>query len=346
MDKGEFIILGVTEGKLWVYSIDPDLGLHYRNPKTLEVIGTQQKIAESASFKAITLAKARWSELDRYFGYDWETNQLIITDIQGYTYHLNPDNFSVEKADIKMDPGFSKDNLSNSANFTEKLRVTLSGDNRVTPNLGYKESGKTSPSFLKGSVVIENNNSRLGQAKKKYTKMLTETMKNMGDSIKLYESTHKRNSNGEYYSFDMSAKEDKEFDIYRHQKHEYDNADSHLKYIKNWHPDKGPLSDDPMTFMVYYANSISDSSRASISKVKANADSSFTEVWKCGLDGFYFAPDKAMKMGAFETVFSKGDPSFRYQWFDIADDKLVFILQLQMACIDMKTGKLLWSINI
>src|ERR1700720_727634 len=53
MDKGEFIILGVTEGKLWVYSIDPDLGLHYRNPKTLEVIGTQQKIAESPSFKAI-----------------------------------------------------------------------------------------------------------------------------------------------------------------------------------------------------------------------------------------------------------------------------------------------------
>jgi hypothetical protein len=346
MDKGEFIILGVTEGKLWMYSIDPDLGLHYRNPKTLEVIGTQQKIAESPSFKALTLAKARWSELDRYFGFDWETNQLIITDIQGYTYHLNPDNFSVEKADIKMDPGFSKDYLSNSANFDEKRRVTLSGDNRVTPNMGYKESNKTSPSFLKGSVVIENNNSRLGQMRKHHTEMLAETMKNMGDSVKLYESTHKRYSNGDYYSIDMSDEQDRQYHRYNDQKQKYEEAESRFKYIKNWHPDKGPLSDDPMTFMVYYANNISDSSRSTISKVKANPDSSFTEVWKCELGGFYFAPDKAMKMGAYETVFSKGDPSFRYQWFDTADGKLVFILQLQMACIDMKTGKLLWSINI
>jgi hypothetical protein len=100
-----------------------------------------------------------------------------------------------------------------------------------------------------------------------------------------------------------------------------------------------------MTFLVYHASDVTDTAKSIISKVKLNSDSSFTEIWKCNLNGFYFAPDKAIKLGAFETVFSKGDPNLRFQWFDIANDKLLVIAQLQITCIDAKTGKILWSIN-
>src|SRR5687768_6008398 len=39
-----FTILGATEGKLWIYSIDPDLGFHARDPKTLEILTDEKTL--------------------------------------------------------------------------------------------------------------------------------------------------------------------------------------------------------------------------------------------------------------------------------------------------------------
>jgi hypothetical protein len=68
----------------------------------------------------------------------------------------------------------------------------------------------------------------------------------------------------------------------------------------------------------------------------------FVERWHLDLTSFYYDPDEAEGAGVFED----GDPEFGYRWADIQDGKFVMIAQLQMICIDMKTGKQLWQIPL
>lgn len=346
-EDGEFNILGATEGKLWIYSMNKDMGLHYRNPKTLEVLADQKKLSEGP-LKGITVAKPEWSQIERYFGFDWGNATPLITDMQGYIYAIDANATSANKLDKKIEVKFHSDNFTSSAKLGPKMEVRLEGDNRKTLSLGYKDELKNAPSFLFGQLIVDNDEARIGQAKKQHLDGLTARVKNLEDSIKNYQEEHKdRADHGYYPDFNSPREEMDKYDIYQKQTWALSSAKSDLQSASVFGEfDKLLLSNEPNTFLVYHANMISDTSRAVISKVKINADNSATEVWKCQLSGFYYDPDKASHKGAFETVFSKGDPSFRYQWFDMADNKLVFISQLQMGCIDMNTGKLLWQINI
>jgi hypothetical protein len=103
------------------------------------------------------------------------------------------------------------------------------------------------------------------------------------------------------------------------------------------------LMDDSLSFFIFHAASVADTAKSIISKVKINADTSFSVVWETTLANFYYNPQKADTKGAFAEVFSKGNPQFGYRWFDMAENKLVFISQLRMACIDTKTGKISWE---
>jgi len=345
MEDEEFIIMGATEGKIWMYSINKDLGLHCRDPKTLEVITGPKKLVEASTMKVITLAPAPWSELDRYFAFDWENNTPLITDAQGYVYAINPDNFSAEKKDKKLEIGFSKEWFNTSCGLNDGRSLYLKGDNRNTIEIGNAED-KSKLSFLFGKFIIDNSDARAGIIKKKRLEELQKRVKRLEDSIKAYESGHKDNDE-EYFRGNMSRAEEDRYEQNSKNKSAFEMAKMDLEHFNSFGMDeKNMLSNEPNTFLVYYANSISDTARVIISKVKFNADSSCTQIWECHLNNFFFDPDKASSKGAFETVFSKGDPQFRYQWFDVEDNKLIMISQLQMACIDMGTGKVLWEINI
>jgi hypothetical protein len=344
-EEGEFNILGATEGKIWLFSVNKDLGLHYRNPKTLDVIADQKKLMESSSLKSISLAPAPWSQLDRYYSFDWGTGSPLITDAQGYVYSINPDNMSTDKRDKKIEIQFSKNCFNDDCNLDEHRTISLRGDNRKTFEMGGKEL-KGNLSYLFGKLIIDNSDARIGAIKKKQLDEMQAKVKNLQDSVDAYTSTHKGNEH-DYFVGSLSREEEDKYERNEKNRESLSWAKSDLEHLTSFGFDaKIMLSNEPNTFLVFYANSISDTARALISKIKYNADSSLTEVWKLSLNNFFFDPDKASHKGAFETVFSKGDPEFRYQWFDVEDNKLIMISQLQMACIDMATGKVLWEINI
>jgi hypothetical protein len=347
LQDGEFTIMGATEGKLWMYSANKDLGLHYRNPKTLEVIANQQKLTETTPLKSISLAPAPWSRIDTYYSFDWGNGQPIITDAQGYVYHLNPDTFTAEKLDEKLKTRFSVDWFTNSINIDENRRIYLAGDNRSTIQIGNKQGDNDKLSFLFGKFILDNSDVAAGIVKKRKIEEYQKIIAESEDSIKAYKSTHKTDNSHDYYRGDLSNAETDKYEMNEKHRTALEHAKMDLQHLMTFGIDlKNPISNEPMTFLVYYANSITDTARAIISKVKFNADSSTSEVWKCELNSFFFDPDKASKKGSFDIVFSKGNPQFRYQWFDIDDNKLIMISQLQMACIDMNTGKVLWEINI
>ncbi len=68
--------------------------------------------------------------------------------------------------------------------------------------------------------------------------------------------------------------------------------------------------------------------------------------WTTHLIGIYHNSSKADQAGAFETVYSKGNPEFDYEWGCTDGTYLVIIRQLHMLALDMKTGKLVWNIEI
>jgi outer membrane protein assembly factor BamB len=106
--------------------------------------------------------------------------------------------------------------------------------------------------------------------------------------------------------------------------------------------DSPVLSDAEGNLFIIHGTDVTDTSRMQLTKVNFDGRT-FTETWTVKLADFYRDPEKADDKGAFETVFSDGNPNFRYQWFDIADNKLFMISQLRMICIDVETGKTLWE---
>lgn len=110
-----------------------------------------------------------------------------------------------------------------------------------------------------------------------------------------------------------------------------------LKYID--HP---ALSDAPGNLFIIHATDVTDTARMLLTKVNLSGKA-FTETWTVKLPEFYRYPEKADSKGAFETVFSDGNPNFRYQWFELVDDKLFMISQLRIICIALKSGKTAWE---
>jgi hypothetical protein len=72
----------------------------------------------------------------------------------------------------------------------------------------------------------------------------------------------------------------------------------------------------------------------------------FSEAWKTVLPNVFFDPSAAQQTDAFQEVFSKGDPVFDFEFFDIIGDRLIVIYSLNMVCIDIATGKIRWQFMI
>jgi hypothetical protein len=335
-EEGEFCLLGETEGKLWVYSLDKELGLHYRNPKTLEVIATQEQLWKNPSLKNFPLARPSWTELDEYFGFSWGKNQLILTDAQGFSYYLDPQDFSLQKTNEKAERVFSPTWLSQSEPYGSSYSLSLKGEHRRVLEMGNKVDSVSHLSFLFGTFVVDNSRERKANRKKSYLDSLRHLQKEWSLAVQDYEKAHPANIQGYASPIEFSACQ-----TYATQKGSLANLSYQLE-----HPPGNfgaLLSDAPHTFLVYHANNISDTSTVQLSYIRENSSPSFLEAWTCPLPFLYFSPDKAYRQSSFETVFSEGSPQYRYQWWEVSGHTLLFIAQLKMACIDLQTGKLLWK---
>jgi hypothetical protein len=340
-----FIIMGTSPGKIWLFSINPELGFHCRNPKTLEVISNEKALTANGPLKGFAFARPEWMKLNQQYGWSAQNGNLMLSDMQGFHYYYDPQKNTLEKTeDAIVDYDWATHRTGNNGYFTKEEYVSLGGNGRQKLMYGYEDStGKYS--YLHGEILIDVNPLHDADRKKEALIAIDKEEKKINDSIsRLRELFPAMGVEGRSYSQisneEWKAKHISESLIRNKESLERDRKSitrENSKYID--HP---ALSDAEGNLFIIHATDVSDTSHMQVTKVNLDGRT-FNEAWTVRLDNFYRDPEKADDKGVFETVFSEGNPSFRYQWFDIADNKLFIISQLRMICLDVKSGKVLWE---
>lgn len=339
-----FVVLGSSPGKIWLYSIDEELGLHCRNPKTMDLISDEKTICASGPLKGFAFARPEWSQLDRHYGWKADNGLLMLSDMQGYHYYYDPEKNTLQKTEDEIpDYDWAVTNQGTSGYFSRDEYVSLNGDGRQKLRYRYEDS-TASFSYLDAEFLLDCNPLHAVALKKQYADSLSRLLASWNDSVNILkkrfpdigdEVRPSYSGNEELYraTWKLSDYKNKIDDLERELKR---SSEKSFKVVDN-----PLLGAESHTIFIMHATDVSDTARMQISSVKMNGHK-FTETWTNRLSDFYRDPDKADSKGAFETVFSDGDPDFRYQWFELHKGKLIIISQLQMICIDAATGKTVW----
>lgn len=343
-----FYILGYTPGKLWLYSVNAELGFHCRNPKTLEVLQTEKDLAATAPLNGFAFARPEWMLINQQYGFHFETGEILLSDMQDYHYLYNPDKNTLTQTDIDIkDVDFGMDALNNCAYFDEDNYVSIQGDGRNKLTWHYEEAANQL-SFLDGEIILDVNHNRVEKMRTQQVQDLQATMNLYKDSCASLEEKFPllKTEDG---SMNPEAKVDYhtrfEYEDYQSQIDDLQRHIDHIKEGSGFAYDRVPLSPEPYHILLMHGSNVSDTSHLQISYVFCS-ENSFKEIWKTMPQGLFRDPDKADNMGAFETVMSDGDPSFDYIWADYADKNLIIIWQLQMLCIDLNSGAVRWQISL
>jgi len=64
------------------------------------------------------------------------------------------------------------------------------------------------------------------------------------------------------------------------------------------------------------------------------------------LDKLFFDYNAAGESSSFKKVFSKGSPTFDFQFFELIDNKLLVVYMLHAHCINIDTGEIIWSMQL
>jgi hypothetical protein len=341
-DNGHAIVLGQTQGKIWLYSSDKRLGLHCRNPRTLEVMASQDQMAAASSLKTILLATPNPNQLNGYFSFDWESGRPILTDKEGYTYLLNPQDYSIEKTIQKIEPIQVANYFSTYGEWAGKgsagSGMVLTGDTRKTLQPQGRPPVGDSLSYLFGKIIMDQSPTRAADRMRHDKDSLLSAIHTCEGVIHAYE---KANTDAlTHIPAQVSG-------YVNYQQHENDLMDLQQQLHQLGSGPAQMISDDSNTCFIACADRLSDSARLVITKIRQNKDLSCTEIWRCRLGDIYFDRNMAKKnMSNFRTVTSKGNPKYDFQWIDMAGGQLVIISQLKMIGIDMKTGKINWGMDL
>ncbi|HEU4717427.1 MAG TPA: hypothetical protein VFU15_06330, partial [Bacteroidia bacterium] len=336
-----FVILGCTPGKLWVYSIDPALGLHCRNPKTLDVIQNEAALSASGPLKNFDFARPDWTKLKENYGWKARNGLVMITDMQGYHYYYDPDKNTLEKTENDIhDYSLAVNYLSVSGKFSDERYFSLSSGSRRKLML-HEEDSTARFSYLSGQFVIDNDPRHEAARKKTASDSLQRIATALNDSLAIL-FAHFPTLKNDVLMFQAKTPEEHEaLDQVRALQRRVDQATREVKRIsreRTRYPEDALLSDGPGNFFILHASNISDTAKMLLTKVHYGKDG-FAEMWHLRLNDFFFTPAKAYQEGAFGEEFDKGNPQFGFQWFDCEDGKIVLISQLEMTCIDAATGR-------
>ncbi len=335
-------ILGFGNELVWCYSVDKELGLHSRDPKTLEVVKKESELTALVKFD---FSRPEWMNIEQYYGCEVGYGKLVLTDMEGLHYYFNPANDSLTETEATMpEVEWSPDYLSSSAYFSQEDYVSFFGDDdRKKMRWKYEDSTADLP-FLKPSYFIDLNTQHKAERTQKFINDATakrDSIRKQLDQLLVDHPIFKEENPG--WDKLTSEERDMRSDVYGIQR-DLQYAEDDLKKLTGDFDDSNDyaLNDKANSAIVYSASTVSDTARAILTCVDMTKPKNFIERWHLDLTSFYFDPDKAEGAG----VFDEGNPEFRYRWADICDGKFVMIAQLQMICVDMATGKKLWEIQL
>jgi hypothetical protein len=338
-------LLGTTPGKVWMFSIDPEIGLHYRNPKTLEPVKTWAELSKLPGLSEIKPARPDWPLIGQYFKVDYDEQQVVLTDEAGFKYHLDPESFEVKKVDVEIRAAdWDQNPLTGSGSLPNEKYVSLQGDPRKEISYLQKNSG-AEVSFLFGQLFLDFDPNKAAQRKEFKRDSMERHWKALEDSVKIYSAAHpEANQEPDYNKWTWEQRDIHSHAVSLKQYAEYAKRDYESALRSgNIFPENVVLTTDGKSIYMHHANLVADTAHTLISRVNLQPDSSWKIAWTTHLPKFYHNYSKADQAGAFEEVYSKGNPTFDYQWAGTIKNYLVFISQLRMACLDTETGKLLWE---
>ena len=123
-DRIEF--MGSLGNKAWFYSYDPAIGLHTRNPATLEVEQSTKDIIAKNPDLSVGL-----TELGYQTDIDSSGKYIFTTTKDGYNYLIDPVTLVATKTDDK----------ANRRHYLSGDRTTASGDCTINDSLSFQFSG-------------------------------------------------------------------------------------------------------------------------------------------------------------------------------------------------------------
>ena len=335
-------IIGVANDQIWCYSITSELGLHCRDPKTLEVLKKESEITALAKFD---FSRPEWANILDYYNYQVANGMLVLTDMQGRLFYFDVVNNTLTETEEQMpEDEWSADYLNSSAYFNEDDYISFFGDgDRKKLQWKYEDTTADLP-FLKPKIFINLNELTLYKAEQLRIATATAVRDSVKTAFDKLIAEHPVFAN-EYASWTEMTKQEQEMrNDYYNLKRDLEERERDLEDLTDdFHSSNDyVLNDGNYSALIYSASSVSDTARAIITCVDMTRPKTFVERWHLDLTSFYYDPDEAEGAGVFED----GDPEFGYRWADIQDGKFVMIAQLQMICIDMKTGKQLWQIPL
>jgi hypothetical protein len=332
-------ILGFADEQVWCYSVDKELGLHSRDPKTMEVV---KKESELTSLSKFNFSRPEWMNIQQYYGYEFSNGKIMLTDMQGLHYYFNPANDSLTETEASMpDIDWSPDYLNSSAHFSKDEYVSFFGDDdRKRMCWKYEDTTADLP-FLKPEYFIDcSEYSGYIRQQNQIAALKSDRAKIEAHQDSLY-AAHPVFVGNDNPGWDKLTAEERNLqnEVY-HFKRDLEEIDREIENTSSdFDNDDYALNDKSYSTLIYSATTVSDTSRAILTCVDMTKPRKFVERWHLDLTSFYFDPDKAEGAGVFE----EGDPDFDYRWADIHEGKFVMIAQLQMICVDMATGNKLWE---
>lgn len=330
---GECKFLGYTKGLLWYKSVDPELGFHARDPKTLEVKISQDKVIEVNPFLKGNLSQPEWNSIGKYYGFDPAKNMPVVSDNSGFLFTIDPVTIRAGKTEESL-KDFEYENrcLTSYVSLSPNSTISLKGSPRNIIEFENKESKDLS--FLKGEFIESSVETEESESGNNYLSSVYDEIKKYELQIDSIKNLSNENSHGKKYA-----------------ERNIQNIERKIKYANdNLKRDSDKESFIIMTkdkcMFVYSQTDVTDQSKALITKIRLNNDFTISRIWETELSNIFVDPEKGMDRSSFDIVFSKGNPNFSTKRALSGNGKLIFMAMLRIVCIDIETGKILWEAEL
>ena len=330
---GECKLLGYTKGLLWYKSVDPVLGFHARDPKTLDLVIPQDKITEINPFLKGNLSQPEWNSIRNYYGFNSQINMPVVSDNSGFLFTIDPVSLKAEKTDERLEE-YKYDNrcLSSSMKISPNVMVSLKGSPRNYPDISGKEFKDIS--FLNGEIIESSVQLDPSVSANEFLKPVYKEISEYElqiDSIKKFINESQVNV--------------------KFAERNIQNLERKIKYANDKiKRESGKESFSIVTedncIFIYSRTDVTDQSKVLISKINLKNDKEITRIWQTELSNIFTDPEKGMDRSSFDVVFSKGNPNFSTKRAVMGNGKLVIMSMMRAVCIDVESGKILWETDL
>ena len=338
----DLLPIGYDGTQLWCYSADKQTGLHSRNPESMELMVSQQQVENVNPSLAGNINAPSFIEAGKFFRYDPVNKNIMLTDLKGNLFTLNP--VTLKATGISKKPSFPNSfsyPYAETAHMVNGELISLSGNPRN--KIDFDGDNKSAESFLSGKILLEQNTNCLSstaanllkQRDTLYIKKQWEYDSLLSRYPVLKDKSLAYRNNDAYHA--ASRFYELQNDLAHRKRESGYKADEVTRNLNNL-----ALGNDSNTIYILHANNLTDTASVLISKIIIKENAPILQ-WTTIVPHIYFDPSKGIKRDRMAEVFKSGNPQFRYEWYGVEGNMLVGIKMLFAFGIDIRTGRVVWE---